>query len=306
MDSAITAVGIPAKQCDTWCDQGATVTSASTYTSIKAALAHQDSAIRGRDYDVYLQGSYKSDTNIRGDSDVDVVVELNETYYQDISDLSADEQTALNKSFIKADYSINAFDADVQSALKSYYGSKSVTAANKCLKVADGGGRLPADVVVAAQFRRYTKFRGYADQHHDQGITFWGRTDKQQVINYPRQHCDNSVSKNKSTKGNYKPSVRMIKNARAYLADNNVINRSLAPSYFVEGWLYNVPDEKFVSDSNTTFYNILKFFEGKEDWTKFVCQNYQYYLFGPLNVQWHEGNARALHKALVKLWNEWD
>ena len=35
-------------------------------------------------YDIYLQGSYQNDTNISGDSDVDVMLELKSTFYHDM------------------------------------------------------------------------------------------------------------------------------------------------------------------------------------------------------------------------------
>ena len=39
-------------------------------------------------YVSYLQGSYRNDTNIRGDSDVDLVLELNSVFKHDASVLS--------------------------------------------------------------------------------------------------------------------------------------------------------------------------------------------------------------------------
>jgi hypothetical protein len=281
------------------------VTAKSTHEAVRNALSAPNSPVRGRDYEIYLQGSYKNDTNIRGDSDVDIVVQLNETFWKDISGLNAQEQTACEQAFGPATYSLDAFDADVQRSLRAYFGASSVTPNNKCIIVVGGSGRLDADVVVAGQYRRYTNFRSTSDQQYAEGITFWGRNDSQQVINYPKLHYDNGVGKNAATNGNYKRSVRMIKNARTYLAQRATIDAALAPSYFVEGWLFNVPDDQFVSESDHAFYNILNWLEQNSEWRDFVCQNWQFYLFGPLQVQWSVANGKQLHGALVTLWHGW-
>ena len=45
---------------------------------------------------IYLQGSYRNYTNIRGDSDVDIVAELRSSFSPDLSILSQPEQAAFN------------------------------------------------------------------------------------------------------------------------------------------------------------------------------------------------------------------
>jgi tRNA nucleotidyltransferase (CCA-adding enzyme) len=75
---------IPESQLEIWSHQGAVTASKTTHESIRIALSANTSPIRQRvaagGVEIYLQGSYKNDTNIRGDSDVDVVVELTATY----------------------------------------------------------------------------------------------------------------------------------------------------------------------------------------------------------------------------------
>ena len=77
---------IPESQLETWSHQGAVTTAKQTHESIRKAL---DPYIwpTGVKYEVYLQGSYKNTTNIRGDSDVDVVAQLNSTFQRDLSEL---------------------------------------------------------------------------------------------------------------------------------------------------------------------------------------------------------------------------
>lgn len=64
-------------------------TTKATTDSVKNAL-NSNGWRSGVDFEVYLQGS--NDTNILGDSDVDVVAQLNSTYY---SNLSEDQKRTL-------------------------------------------------------------------------------------------------------------------------------------------------------------------------------------------------------------------
>jgi hypothetical protein len=300
-----TRVAIPAAQCDVWRNQGATATAVTTHQAVRNALSADSSPMRGRDHEVYLQGSYRNDTNIRSDSDVDVVVQLNETYYSDLAALEPMEKERYDSARTPATYSVDQFDADVLQALRTYFGSAAVTVKNKCITLAGGSGRLRADVVVAAEYRRYWRFRSTSEQSYTEGITFWGRTDRLQVVNYPRVHYNNGVTKNGQTRW-YKPSVRMFKNARRYLVEQGTIPTNIAPSYFVEGWLYNVPDDCFVIGSEDTFYNVLVWLDKNPDWTKFLCQNEQQWLFGVAPVQWRIESAKRLRDELTVLWNDWN
>ena len=92
-------MGIPESQLETWSRQGATTTAVSTHESIRKALSADTSLITYQDYDSYLQGSYRNSTNIRGDSDVDVVVQLNSVFNSNVSALTADEISAYNRTY---------------------------------------------------------------------------------------------------------------------------------------------------------------------------------------------------------------
>ena len=180
------------------------------------------------DHDVYLQGSYPNYTNIRGDSDVDVVVETSNVFYNDLP-LETKQQMGLTAG----SYTWEQFKDQAVIALTNYYGHNVVTPNSKCIKVkGDGGHRLDADVVPCNTYRQYNGTIVAAS-----GITFWTQTG-QQIINYPKLHLKNGSAKNSTCSMNYKPSVRMFKNAR-----NRAQSKALGryPSYFLECLLYNVP-----------------------------------------------------------------
>jgi hypothetical protein len=70
-------------------------------------------------------------------------------------------------------------------------------------------------------------------------------TDGTHIINYPKQHSDNMTRKHQATSNWLKPTVRIFKNMRNRLIRDGKIKSGVAPSYFIEGMLYNVPVDQF-------------------------------------------------------------
>jgi hypothetical protein len=152
-------MGIPESQFETWSHQGAIVTSKATHESIRNALVANSSLVKDKKFEIYLQGSYKNDTNIYGESDVDVVVQLNSSFHYDLSALPVNESLLFKQIYPSAAiYLWNNFRADVLNALQAYYGASKISEGNKSLKVGEESGRLPADIVVCLQYRKYQRF----------------------------------------------------------------------------------------------------------------------------------------------------
>lgn len=280
---------IPESQLETWSHQGAITTAKATADSVKNALNSYGYWPEGVDFEVYLQGSYKNDTNICGDSDVDVVAQLNSTFY---SNLLEEQKRALG--LVPASYEWPNFRADVLQALKSYYGQGRITEGNKSIKIKPNG-RLPADVVVCCQYRRYRSVNSY---DYVEGMTFWTRNDRRQIINYPKVHYNNGVSKHQNSNKCYKPMVRLFKNCRGYISGDDT------PSYFLECMLYNVPDSEFGSDYQDTFCNVVNWLNGA-NMEEFVSQNEQLKLFGSTPEQWSVYDANRFIQKLISFWNNW-
>jgi hypothetical protein len=294
---------IPESQLERWSRQGAVTTAKQTHESIREVLEAYDwpSDVQ---YEVYLQGSYKNDTNIRGDSDVDVVVQLNSTFSFNSAFF---ENLPVNPKrqfgFRDASYGWEEFRSDVLMALRNYYGPGRVREGRKSLKVQTP--YLPADVVVCLQYRNYPSYPRNVDDYVE-GMKFYVPSENRWVVNYPKIHYDNGVTKNSraGTNGWYKPTVRLFKNARTYLVDRGLISADLAPSYFLECLLYNVPNDKFGSNFQSTFCNVINWLL-EADFSQFVCQNEQLPLFGNTPEQWSEDKARCFLEAMVELWKDW-
>lgn len=191
---------IPESQLSTWSNRGADTTAQSTHQSIRNALENSQQ-LEKKSFDAFLQGSYRNATNVRADSDVDLVVKLNgifvpaaaqyeRTYVADTSKLRSDQQTLYRRNHVDASYGWSAFRADVIGALRDRFGQSSIEEGKKAIKVAKAPGRLAADVVVALEYRLYTSYRGKDETSQDyiEGIWFQERTTGRQIVNYPSQH----------------------------------------------------------------------------------------------------------------------
>ncbi len=292
-------MAIPETQLSTWSDHGAQDLSKRTHEAIHRVL----DAYRwptGMTREFYLQGSYRNDTNIRGDSDVDIVLELTSAFDHDASSLSQYERDMLDSSFQPATYGWNDFRRETLKALEGGFGRGMVAQGNKSIRLKADPPRLAADVVVCMKHRRYSNYYSYTE-----GITFWALNDKRWIINYPKEHHKNGASKSNRTWDRYKRTVRMFKNARNQLQSIGRIRANLAPSYFVECLLFNAPDWAFQTSFQETYCSIVNWMaQSKLD--ELVCQNGQQWLFGPSPEQWSVADAKALANQFAHLWNDWE
>ncbi|WP_108787790.1 nucleotidyltransferase [Erythrobacter sp. Alg231-14] len=293
--------GLTEIQLQTWAKQGSIVQSAETFQTIKNCLDQPSSGYAYKDTENFLQGSFANSTNIYADSDVDIVQALNSTFYRDLSGLSEQEKRAYNEHFGSADYSYKDFKTDVFKQLSSCFGTR-VEFRNKAIFVpGNDNNRRDADVLPAAQYRKYYEFRTSTHQRYAQGIIFW-TNDGTEIVNYPRQHLQNSTTKNTATLNQFKPNCRVFKNYRNAMIRDGYIAKGRAPSYFLEGALYNVPDGLFSYSHRETVWNSLKWWQSC-DRSHLVCVNEMYKLLHPTSpVTWREEHFNEWVAAAIKYW----
>lgn len=299
-------MSIPESQLETWAKQGAGVGSASTYASAKSALEGDKAQYTSRDFKVFLQGSYGNDTNIYAESDVDVVIRYDGAFYRDLDHLSDEDKALYLKAFESSEvaYKYSDFKKHAYEALVLVFGTD-VKAGNRAIKIKAKGNRRNADVVVAFEHRRYWRFKSHTDCDFYSGITFFNSA-SEQINNFPKFHSDNATSKHGATSANYKPMVRIFKNMRSRMVEKATLADDDAPSYFIEGLLYNVPNDKFSGSYSEMVYNVLKWLSDTTDRSKWLCVNERYYLAheGSL-VCWSPIKRDAFINAVVQFWNDW-
>jgi hypothetical protein len=255
-------MAIPEDQLDTWAKQGSVTQSAQTYNTIKSVLDDANAPYHSRNYSVFLQGSYGNDTNVYRESDVDIVIRLNQTYYADTDRLSVGAQANYDRAFVRAEVSWSDFRAEVFAWLQKQYGSDAQSG-KKAIFVKGNGNRRNADVIVCCNFRRYRDGSTGIDDQYDEGICFW--SDGVQIENFPKQHSANLTSMHQGTSSWLKPVIRLYKNMRNRMIDDQVLKEGIMPSYFIEGMLYNAPNEKFAGSYDSSFVNTYNWITGADE-----------------------------------------
>jgi hypothetical protein len=85
-----------------------------------------------------------------------------------------------------------------------------------------------------------------------------------------------------------------------HLGDFELVE-GVAPSYFIEGMLYNVPNDKFGTSYESTFVNTFNFLSSA-DRSSFKCANGIHMLLGATPVTWRSENCLTYLEALKALW----
>jgi len=195
---------------------------------------------------VYVKGSYKTNTNVRQDADVDVCVEWTDFAYVDTVGRAA----GMGPVELRYTPSTNPmtpteFRTRVERALVRRFGSALVdTSGDKAIDVGAGSNTLDADVVPCFEMHCYDGPGSYVV-----GQRLFPKSGGK-IDNFPQQNYDNGVTKNSATRRRYKQIVRCVKRLEAEMFEEGRIPREY-PGYLIECLVYNVPNWKF---GNSTLY----------------------------------------------------
>lgn len=194
---------------------------------------------------IFLQGSYRNNTNVRRNSDVDIVMRYDNVFYPDLQRLSDPDKAAYNAQKTSASYTFVQLKSDTENALSSVFGSD-VTRKNKCIQVKGNSYRVTADVIPCFVLKRFATLNTVEAE----GIKFYA-DNQSEIISFPNQHYDNGATKTNNTYRLYKRMVRILKIFNYRLIDQGKISDQLVSSFFIECLVYNVPNEKFRSGDYT-------------------------------------------------------
>lgn len=204
-----------------------------TEKMIREAIDAHD-AFKGSSFSVYAKGSYANNTNVKSDSDVDIVVECQEVLYWEDFDSSKGGHPASDP--YEGEWTPEKLRAEVSAALRAKFPG-AVTAGTTAFQVTSSSARVDADVVPCFTYRLY-----FPDGSYREGTKLFKSTGGA-VVNYPKLQLENGKAKNNRTNGAYKKTVRILKRL-----ENVMVNAGLTaelPSYLMECLIYNCPDEYF-------------------------------------------------------------
>jgi hypothetical protein len=211
-------------------------------SAIKKAIA-ADKKLSVMDITVFPQGSYRNRTNVKQDSDVDICVRLNSTFFDDYPTGTTREHFGN----ISGTITFSEFKNLVGAALVSYFGESAVTRGNKAFDVHANSYRIDADVVATFEHRRY-QLKQDGTHYYLSGIGF--DTDAgARVTNWPDQNYTNGLSKHENTSRRYRKMVRILKRLRNLMQEEKVAAADNIASCLIEALVWNVPQEGFGHDT---------------------------------------------------------
>jgi len=207
---------------------------------IKDAISASDK-LKDKDIEIFVQGSYANNTNVRANSDVDVCVMLKDTFYSEYPDGKSRD----DYGFTAGTNNFDTYRSDLIKALNDKYGKDNIKPGNKSIKITETSYRVEADAVPSFQYRNY-KYKNSSDpEKFIEGIKFYAANTNEQVINYPKIHIENGKKKNKDTQRRYKRLVRIFKRIRYKMIDDGEpVNKGIT-SFLIECLLWNTPNSIF-------------------------------------------------------------
>ena len=202
--------------------------------SIKQAISNAP-AIGDRDIRVSVQGSYRHNTIVRMDRDVDIYVILMDIFTTDYAFARGFSDKKLK--LYDATYSSPRFKNDLETAFIAAYGRGYVRRGSKGFTIKESNiHRVNTAVVAGVEHRRYRP-----DGSYDSGMTL--RPDNGDPFeSWPEQHYQNGEVKNHKTERRYRRFVRIMKKLCDYMARHGYQQAKVIPSYLNECLVYNIPN----------------------------------------------------------------
>jgi hypothetical protein len=245
--------------------------------------------------EIFVQGSYANGTNIKANSDVDLVIQLPMPFEENLDELNAEERERFFQHYGFSEYGWEDFREDVIASLRrSFF----VRVGNRCITVKDWDSlvRIPADLLIAIEYRRYTAFPNLLGEEYDEGVFFRTATGTP-IINYPKLHLKNGNEKDTRTGERFKQIVRAVKNAR--LHETVRLDPADAPSYFIECLFFNVPDACYRTKLPQAYRQSVQWLVQHADQLGDMrCQNGIVRMFGNHPEAWSIDAAHRLITAL--------
>lgn len=217
--------------------------------------------------EVFTQGSFANNTNVRSESDVDVCVMLKDTFHSEYPEGGKDE----DYGFTSSDFTFQQYRDLVKKALQDKFRSEFVYDGNKSLKINENTYHVQADVVPAFQLRNYYYNKSKSADNYVEGTWFVSKSG-QRIANYPKVHIKNGTAKNNRTGYKYKKLVRIMKHIKNEMVDDGKANGDKITSFLVECLVWNIPDATIT---------------GYSTWTATVRQAI-YYLYNEIDEEHHK------------------
>ena len=208
---------------------------------------NSDEKLKNKSKEIFGQGSYANNTNVRLNSDIDINVCYTGGFFYTLPKEKTKEEFGLTNT---ETYTYIEFKDDVEQALVDKFGRSDVKRNDKCITIVANSTRIEADVVPTWNFRRYSK-----DDKYVLGTKFFSDKGKG-TVNYPKQHIENGISKNSNTYRRFKRLTRLHRKLRYKMIDDGENVSDNITSFLLECLVWNVPN--WIINDNDSWTERLK------------------------------------------------
>lgn len=259
-------------------------------TAIRNAVKFS-SVLRPRGVTAFLQGSYRNNTNVRRDSDVDIGILCTDTFFYELPQGTGPGDFELRP----ATYTYSQYKNDVESALVDYFGRTAVVRGKKAFDVHETTYHVEADVAPFFPYRRYAANGTYLE-----GVQLITDEESAAIVNWPEQHYTSGCQKNNDTGTRFKSVVRALKALSNEMAQQHVAGGEI-PGFLIECLVWNVPTNYFGDSTYTADVKAALAHIHVHTRTDAECENWLDVsqlkeLFGP-ERKWTRGQANAFAAA---------
>ena len=205
--------------------------------------------LSNRRVSVFAHGSYRNNTNVRKDSDVDTGILCADTFSYELPEGT----TAEGFGITPASYNYAEFKDEVGAALVDYFGRGAVVRGNKAFDIHENTYHVEADVAPVFEFRWY-----FDDGSYRCGVALVPDSGGR-IHNYPErlleswphinQHYENGVEKNNQTSRAFKGVVRILKALRNEMDEAGIGAAKPVPGFLIECMTWNAPNSCFAGST---------------------------------------------------------
>jgi hypothetical protein len=174
----------------------------------------------------------------------------------------------------------------------------------KAVHIRGNQTRRDADVLICIEHRQYFRFNSTTDEHHYKGVQFVAANGTK-IVNFPKIHAENCTAKHQATNSWFKPTVRIFKNLRNRMISDGYLQIWVAPSYYIEGLLWNVDNACFDKSCAHTLISCYKWIQAS-DKTTLLCANQRRWLLRDGKPDsWAPADCDTFLKGVAYYWDNW-
>jgi len=216
--------------------------------------------------EVFGQGSYANDTNVRLNSDIDINVRLTSIMEVEVPE----GKTMQEYGYKPSPYTFGQYRSDVWNALARHFGAAELKNSNKCIKLKGNSYRVQADIVPTLRLDEYFPNGG----SRTTGCWLMSQ-DGRPHYNFAPTHLFKAREKNAATGKRFKRLCRIVKSLRYRMVDEQVAFPVTVKSFLLECLLYQVPNSIYNDNTSWTdrlrgailwLYNQMKDVNAVKDW----------------------------------------